>query len=102
MTYEQVKRLVNAYQKCNEVDSSIGFALDNLGVKNGYSSLIDPMYSIAIANLVLVLCKNCADTLFRKMLKESCAYDAKVKRPEDMKRIERARLRRENNENCNK
>lgn len=57
------------------------------------------MYDIMVCNVQFTLCKNCIEKLFQKTLKASCMYNGKVKRPEDLKRAERANLWRKQNEN---
>jgi hypothetical protein len=48
------------------------------------------MYDLMICNQKMTLCKKCIDTLFTKTLKASCIYNAKLKSPADMKRIQRS------------
>lgn len=53
------------------------------------------MYDLILCDVQFTLCKECSDTLFTKTLKASCMYNAKIKHPEDLKRAEAAKLRKE-------
>lgn len=44
------------------------------------------MYDLAIFDGKHHICRRCADSLFRKLLRASCAYDGKVKTKEDKER----------------
>lgn len=44
------------------------------------------MYDLELFGERRHVCKRCAETLFRKLLKASCAYDGKVKTKEDKER----------------
>lgn len=54
----------------------------------------EEMYDLALCDVQFTLCKKCIDTLFSKTLKANCMYNGKLKRSEDLKRIERAKKRR--------
>lgn len=56
----------------------------------------EEMYDLMLCGNVQTICKQCAEELFRKLLRKSCAYNAKVKSPEDMQRIQKAKDWREN------
>lgn len=45
------------------------------------------MFDICIGNVILTLCDECNDELFRKTLKASCIVNGKLKSTEDMKII---------------
>lgn len=60
------------------------------------------MYDLILCDVQFTLCKECIEMLFNKTLKASCMYNAKVKRPEDLKRAERARMRKDRSHDANK
>lgn len=45
------------------------------------------MFDVCIGNVLLTLCDECNDELFRKTLKASCIVNGKLKSAEDMKII---------------
>ena len=45
------------------------------------------MFDVCIGNVILTLCDECNDELFRKTLKASCIVNGKLKSAEDMKII---------------
>ena len=45
------------------------------------------MFDVCIGNVILSLCDECNDELFRKTLKASCIVNGKLKSAEDMKII---------------
>lgn len=52
------------------------------------------MYDMVLAGQKFTLCKECIETLLNKTLKASCMYNGKVKSQEDLRRAERARVRK--------
>ena len=53
------------------------------------------MYDLVLCGVQFTLCKECIDTLFTKTLRANCMYNGKLKRPEDLKRAERAKMRKD-------
>lgn len=45
------------------------------------------MFDVCIGNVILTLCDECNDELFRKTLKASCIVNGKLKSADDMKVI---------------
>ena len=52
------------------------------------------MYDLMLCGERFTLCKECIETLFNKTLKASCLYNGRLKSQDDLKRAERARLRK--------
>lgn len=52
------------------------------------------MYDLMLVDTKFTLCRECADTLFGKLLKASCMFNGKVKNKEDMARINRENTRK--------
>lgn len=57
---------------------------------------VEEMYDIKIENLMFNLCRSCSNTLSKKLLKADCLYNGRIKSKEDMSRIYRSNIRREN------
>lgn len=72
-----IKMRVNANKSsiCNECGTKHKDALE--------------MYDLVLCGRQFTLCKDCVEVLFQKTLRADCMYNAKLKRPEDMKRIRR-------------
>lgn len=52
------------------------------------------MYDLVLCNVKHTLCKEHLDVVFQKTLKASCLYNSKLKSQEDLRRAERAKLRK--------
>lgn len=52
------------------------------------------MYDLMLCGTKFTLCKECIETLFNKTLKASCLYNSRLKSQEDLRRAERASLRK--------
>lgn len=51
----------------------------------------EEMYDLMLCGEIHVLCKQCADGLFNRLLRMSCKYNGRVKSQEDMQRIQKAK-----------
>lgn len=70
------------------VNTNTNSACDECGTK--YNDTLE-MYDLVLCGTQYTLCKDCVEVLFRKTLRADCMYNAKLKRPEDLKRIRRSK-----------
>ena len=54
----------------------------------------EEMYDLKLNDQLTVICKDCVEVLFNKLLKATCLYNNRVKTKEDLERIQRARNRK--------
>lgn len=73
------------------VNTNTSSACDECGTK--YKDTLE-MYDLVLCGTQYTLCKDCVEVLFRKTLRADCMYNAKLKRPEDLKKAERIKARR--------